>query len=238
MKKPEVIAFSLPGGRALNEDTVLTWEGGNRTIGIVADGLGGQGEGDLASRIAAETAMETLKAAPRVNGTVLRNAMSRANAAVRTAQSAKGSRMMSTLAMAVWEGHQIWISHLGDTRIYRFRGGRMQSCTRDDSVTQALADSGEISRDEMRTHETRNLLLRCLGGKETADPVPEHYLWWGGSRVLICSDGFWEHFEDAELAETIFQGSPAEALDRLKKMAQGRVRENGDNLSALLIGSA
>ena len=233
---PELVSFSLTGGREVNEDTVLTFSGDGRIIAVVADGLGGLGGGDVASQAAASAAMNVLKGTDAPPEKALRKAMERANTAVLACQAEKQGKMMSTIAMAVLKGHRAWTATLGDTRVYRFSGGRLQGCSHDDSVPQALADQGEITREEMRGHESRNLLTRCLGRFETPEAEVLHAWRWKSTRLLLCSDGFWEYFPDAELEEEMSRGRADEILERLKSKVLERMKQDGDNCSAVLIG--
>lgn len=236
MKKLSIASFSLKGGRELNEDAVRSGHRGRRYVGVVADGLGGQGGGDVASRIVADAALRAMLDEPRPSPAALRSLMERINASVLAEQINAGCKMMSTLAVAVVDGRRLLLAHLGDTRIYRFRGGRLLYCSHDHSVTQTLADSGEITREEMRTHETRNLLLKCLGMMETPSPVVHRGFWLGSERLLLCSDGFWEKFSDAELCRAMAGPSPEAVLRRLKKAAIARADAESDNITALIIG--
>ncbi|MBQ9211536.1 MAG: protein phosphatase 2C domain-containing protein [Clostridia bacterium] len=236
MIPPVIASFSLPGGRVINEDTVLSTQTNKRTFALVADGLGGYGGGDAASHAAASAIMDSLTQSSRLSRDILAQAFNRANAAVLACQAEHQGKMMSTMAVIGIEHHRLWIAHLGDTRIYCFQGRQLRSCTHDDSVTQLLVDRGEISRDEMPHHETRNLLTKCLGRMEQPDEKIDHYFWGKHSRVLICSDGFWENFTDEELTH-IVTGSPIEtALEQLKELTLQRLCEDSDNCSALLIG--
>lgn len=236
MKKLSIARFSVQGGREVNEDAMASAHRGRRYVGVVADGLGGQGGGNVASRIVADTLFQQMLDEPRPSPAAVRSVMERANSSVLAEQISAGCKMMSTVAVVVVDGRQLLMAHLGDTRIYRFRGNRLLYCSHDHSVTQSLADSGEITREQMRTHETRNLLLKCLGMMETPNPVIRRGFVWGDEKLLVCSDGFWEKFSDAELCEAM-SGRGAEAiLSGLKKTALARAGEDSDNITALLIG--
>ena len=236
MKQLSICSFSLPGGREVNEDAVRSDRRGNRLVGIVADGLGGQGGGDVASRIVADEALNKLMAAPKLSPAFIREMMERINSSVLAEQFQAGCKMMSTLALAAVQGHRVLLAHLGDTRTYRFRNGRLIYCSKDHSITQTLVDSGDVHRDDMRFHETRNLLLQSLGQMETPDPEIRQGILFGNEKLLLCSDGFWEKFSDRELAKAMTHGSAQSIMDRLKREAVKRSAPDSDNISALLIG--
>ncbi len=236
MSAMNVCGFSLAGGRDVNEDAIRFDRRGGRAVAVAADGLGGEGGGDAASRAAADAALDALMRAPRLDRRALLGAMERANAAVLARQLEAGGGVMTTLTLAAAQGLRLWVAHVGDTRAYRFRGGRLLSCTRDDSVTQSLADSGEITREQMRTHESRNLLLKCLGRLELPDPTIRCFMRLGHDRLLVCTDGLWEKFSDAELCALMAGDSAEAALARLRRAALARVGPDSDNLSAVLLG--
>lgn len=236
MKNLTIRSFSLAGGREVNEDAVRQGERGRRVVGVAADGLGGEGGGDVASRLAADEALRILLEANRLSPALMRNIMERVNSTVLAQQFSTGIRMMTTLAVAAVEGRRVLLAHLGDTRVYRFRNGRLIYCSSDHSVTQKLVDSGEITREQMRTHETRNLLLKCLGQMETPSPGIRQGWMMGNERLLLCTDGFWEKFSDGELCRAMAGGSVEEILSGLEKTALQRTDAESDNISALLIG--
>lgn len=236
MKKLSIAAFSLVGGRDVNEDAVRHAQRGRRCAGVVADGLGGQGGGDVASRLAADAALAALMDAPKLSAALPRRLMEKVNSTVLAQQFESGIQMMTTLAVAAVDGRRVLLAHLGDSRVYRFRNGRMIYCSSDHSVTQKLADSGEITHDGMRFHETRNLLLKCLGQMEPPEPEVRLGFLLGQERLLLCSDGFWEKFSDAELSAAM-RGASVEAIsESLKKTALDRADAYSDNISALIIG--
>lgn len=231
MARCSVSSVSLIGGRTVNEDSVRVHKGWRRTILIVADGLGGMGQGDIASALAADTALAALKRPLRIDERALTRAFAEANEAVCREKERLDSRMMSTLAVAVIEAGHVFIGHTGDTRVYGFRDGRLMHVTQDHSVPQVLVSTGQLTFEEIRGHPARSMLLRALGD---ADARPE--IWQEtvrrGDHYLVASDGFWEPVLEAQM-QPLSPSEQAQAwLSRLKEVAASGQNEDSDNMTA------
>ncbi len=230
--------LSAAGGRAQNEDRcgyqVLDQAG----CWVLADGLGGHGEGETAARIAVETVLQSFDANREVSSTALEAHVAAANAAVCRAETSMkltgGLRttvviLLSDFRRAVW-------AHVGDSRLYYLRGGRICFQTRDHSVPQAMVAAGDITADLIRFHEDRNRLLRALGNQSTvraaisSDPTEVT----AGDVFLLCTDGFWEPVTEAQI-EQAFAGGQADALVRLEMEILGRHLATTDNYSAIAV---
>ena len=141
--------------------------------------------------------------------------------------------------LLITDGVARW-GHVGDSRLYHFRGGKQISRTVDHSVPQMLAISGQIKEKEIRHHPDRSMLLRAMGAEWDA---PQYEIAQRGIRVasgdtfLLCSDGFWEWIDEKTMIKLLKKGRPA--YDTLRDMT-AVVKENGtgkgmDNYSAILI---
>lgn len=159
---------------------------------LVADGMGGAAAGDLASAVAVK---EIATADRRLHGddmiSALSAAMSRANDTIADLIEIEPGLdgMGTTVCGALFSGTQLGMVHLGDSRGYLLRGGKLTQVTHDHSWVQSLVDEGKLHEDEMATHPHRSLLLRVLNGQPVNDPdtgVVDVEL---GDRVLFCSDG-------------------------------------------------
>jgi serine/threonine protein phosphatase PrpC len=137
------------------------------------------------------------------------------------------------VACIVQQGHAYW-AHVGDSRLYLFRGMRIISRTKDHSKVQQLFDDGKISEAEMYTHPERNKIYNCLGGflppeVELAKRMPIR----DGDTLLLCSDGVWSVLAPAEIASIIDTYTITRAVPELLDHAEFRGGEDGDNLSAV-----
>jgi serine/threonine protein phosphatase PrpC len=172
-----------------NEDSAYA---GSRLL-AVADGLGGHAGGEVASAAAinALKAFDTeIPAGELVSA--LGNAVRQANAAVRDlAESDPALRGMgTTLTAMLWSGSQLALVQIGDSRAYLLRDGELGQITHDQTVVQALVDSGRITAEEALSHPQRSMILQALdGGTLVPDlQLREAQL---GDRYLLCSDGLY-----------------------------------------------
>jgi PPM family protein phosphatase len=181
-------------------------------IALVADGMGGAASGEVASRIFAETALDIFP-----EGTILseqetpdrvRRAFLQANgriiAAARENPVHKGMGCTAEL-IAFW-GEGYVLGHVGDSRIYLFRQGRLRQLTRDHSLVQDQLDRGLITPAEARRHPFRNVILRAVGVDEmlAIDPIREKVH--PRDLFLLCSDGLTDMVDDAAIARVMSLG--------------------------------
>ena len=190
---------------------------------VICDGMGGHRGGNLAAEIAVRGFRELLSGQlhstlrPKDLKSILSGSVARvSNLIADTArENAEFAGMGSTVVLAVRCGKKLCIAHVGDSRAYLFRSGKLQRLTRDHSLVQDLVDSGQITPEEGETHPHRNVITRALGYSE--DSLPEIFFSdvKPGDRFLLCSDGLTVTVRDGEL-QKIFQSTACEALvDRL-----------------------
>ncbi len=227
------------GNRNYNEDSVISIATFNRCLYGVADGLGGQGFG----RVASDTAVGSVKRIFEDETVDMDDFLSHAFYKVQEDLMDKKSKgdygdMMTTLALVHIAGDIRW-AHIGDTRVYLFVDGKLIDYTLDHSVPQALVYADEITPDEIRHHPDRNRLLRAVGKEWSKDEfvVSNPYGIRGSEAVLICSDGFWEYVLEREMEETLSDSStPDEWLDAMEKIIIKRGHDyDMDNYSAVAV---
>lgn len=245
----EMLVRTDPGMvRSHNEDAVFI----NPEVGlaILADGMGGYNAGEVASGMATSMLAESLglSIGPSViNGAEfvdaglieqrLHDEISAVNISIFNASEslAEYAGMGTTLVVACFYDNRMSVAHLGDSRLYRLRGGCFEQLTRDHSFLQEQLDSGMITPDEARYSHNKNLLTRALG----VDPVVEveihDYGMARGDVVLICSDGLNDMVEDDDIAQILHDAGDdlALAADELIRTAN----DNGgrDNISVILV---
>lgn len=186
--------------RENNEDSVDAKILPDMTICMVADGMGGQQAGEVASRNAIEIIPRELQR--HLSGalgheetkTVIRRAIVQANEEILTMASLDRElkNMGTTIVMAVWrKGSSImYVTGLGDSRAYLVRGKRIEQLTVDHSIAQALVEAKTISATEARTHRYRNVLWKYLGSNEVGEgPEVKVVNLQAGDRFLLCTDG-------------------------------------------------
>lgn len=235
--------------RKRNEDSLAIDE--RRGWAVLADGMGGYRGGDIASRMAVEVIRRRLDrdlVAPgeRVPGHVaamLEAAAHEANAAIRAeaTRDPNLSGMGSTLVVAVFLADCVVIAHVGDSRMYRLRGGVLERLTRDHTMLQELLDAGILAPEDVAHSQFRGLLTRGLGVSAQVLPEPGTHSARPGDVFLLCSDGLTDMLDDAAIAAVLQPvGSqttrPEEAADRLVALANAQ--GGRDNISVILVRMA
>jgi len=247
----ELAILSRQGGRQYNEDACGHWHSEQYLCCVVADGAGGHGGGDIASRLAVRHIIEQFAAAPLKSPAEVRDLLIDTNVSV-LAHQADGAaqRDMHTTVVALFvdfdAGSALW-GHAGDSRLYVFRAGQMLAHTRDHSVVQSLVEAGLLSPDQMRTHPQRSELLSALGTATEDLHVSTASRPWSlhpGDVFLLCTDGLWEHVDEVEMSASLARSStPAEWLARLERAVLKHAADTGktghDNFSgiALFVGA-
>jgi protein phosphatase len=196
--------------RGHNEDAVAPNDmglGRERLIVGVADGMGGHVAGEVASRIAIDTAIEA-------EGSPIERVKA-ANEAViaKTRSEPKLRGMGTTLTLAVFEGEAVDIGHIGDSRAYLQHGDSLRQLTTDHSLMAEMIAAGELGPEEAAVHPYRSVITRAVGLDEelridhvTADLEP-------GDRVLLCTDGLTNMVDDDRVRAILHENpSPAEAV--------------------------
>jgi serine/threonine protein phosphatase PrpC len=188
----------------------------------VADGIGGQPSGEVASRIVI-TALATVET--RVNedepADLLRAALDAANQRIReSAEADRTTEGMGTTVTALFMREDvIALLHVGDSRGYHMREGVLTQITRDDTYVQTLVDQGLISRDEARHHPQRSLITQAVQGGHF-EPSVATMVAKTGDRFLVCSDGLSDIVTDQAIAEVLrSHAKPQTCADRLVKLA-------------------
>ena len=241
----EVALLTDRGGRSYNEDACGHWHSPNQLCCVLADGAGGHGGGDIASRIAVQELIGRFAQQPTALGAELGELLRQTNDALRSQREPGTVRadMHSTVVCLVLDfiEHQAHWTHVGDSRLYWFRDARLRQRTLDHSHVQALVDAGALAPGQLRSHPRRNELRSALGlqtdmlevGAADGDqPVQP------GDVFLLCTDGLWEYVEDQTL-ETTLAGAvtPRDWLDALAGAVRGATsaKSSHDNFSALVV---
>ena len=225
------------GGREYNDDTVSIRQKGDCTWVYVGDGLGGYAGGRLASQAAGESLMDTARRGSLLTDERLQEAAEAAHKAVCKVQQEKEGKMKTTLTfLAIEAGRARWM-HVGDTRVYHFRGSVLQTQTMDHSVSQMAVLMGEITSREIRFHEDRNRVLRALGGDNAKPELSHTVMLTGGEDVfLLCTDGFWEYVYEEEMEALLKKcASPKKWLAEMEKLVHSRAPSDNDNFTAAAV---
>jgi protein phosphatase len=164
-------------------------------------------------------------------------ALEGANRAIVTYEGARGMGTTITglaLLDRGAEGEQLMVFNVGDSRVYRLSGGRLEQVTVDHSEVQELVQAGVITRDQARIHPRRNIVTRALG--TTPASRPDYWLLSAaaGDRYLICSDGLYSEIPDEHIGSLLANGgSPQATADAL--VAAAEVAGGHDNITVIVI---
>jgi protein phosphatase len=230
--------------RTRNQDCLLV--DAERGIVILADGMGGHRAGEVASRLAVETAMEDLRAEGVENaegdGTAwlmqVGHAVELANR--RLVEKSSGDPelqgMGTTVVLAIFRGGRIYHAHVGDSRLYRVRYGRLRRLTRDHSLIQRMIDEG-IFANKASAREAGirdNVLTRSLGMQLQTEVDVGDSLAEPGDTYLFCSDGLHGTLPDSEIAR-ILRDPAADLADQAQALTDAALAAGGnDNVSVVL----
>lgn len=186
-----------------NEDRSL----GRPPVIAVADGMGGAKAGEVAAQMAVD---EVGALDAPVSPEEVRDAIVRANGAIHTMalRDPEKAGMGTTFTAALLSGAALSVLHVGDSRAYLWRGGRLSQVTEDHSVVAELVRRGSLTPAEAELHPHRNVITRALGAESTVAPDMVTQPLQVGDVVLLCSDGLSSYVSDAAIA-----GAMAEAPD-------------------------
>ncbi len=207
-----------------------------RRLFIVADGMGGHLGGEVASRMAVETAAEVFESGGDDPAALLRIALETANQRVHAAaqNDMELAGMGTTGVCLLFEaGGRGWVAHVGDSRAYRLRGDSFEQITEDHSVVGALIRMGHITEEEARMHPQRNEILRAIGTNEDVEVQVTPLDIQPGDRYLLCSDGLSGLVLDADIAEVMARQEPEDAVRTLVQMAN--LEGGNDNITVQVV---
>jgi serine/threonine protein phosphatase PrpC len=219
--------------RRLNEDSLLARP--ETGLWVVADGMGGHGGGDVASR-AVVNALSTLEATDSASDMLgnFEQRVWRVNTDLRSLARLRGQTVIGTtlVALLIHGAHYacVWC---GDSRAYLLRDGAMAQISRDHSEVQDLIDRGILEAGEAKAWPRRNVITRALGVTDRANLEIADGPALAGDRFLLCSDGLTTHLGDSEIADVLARGAPQEACDDL--IALTLQRGASDNVSVVVV---
>ena len=240
----QIASRSEIGARRRNEDYLKHGALEAGWYAVLSDGAGGHHDGAVAADLVVRIVVHELGVgAAGVRPTMrLEQVVRVANDALNQQQQGlSGHERMHATLVVLWidraRRQAVW-SHVGDSRLYLLRKGRMMRVTRDDSVVQTMVDAGLIDAAQARHHAHRNQLTAAMGAE---DPIEPHvsdaeFEIEEGDAFLLCSDGWYDPIEPDEI-ETTLSGSLSaqDWLDRMCALVQERDRKNQDNYSAVAV---
>jgi len=198
--------------RSANEDSLFL----RAPVFVVADGMGGAQAGEVASKLAAESFDRELPAAPpeRILSETIEAANRRIHERARTDPELTGMGTTTTAVIVDLEGEAVAIGHVGDSRAYRLRGGKLERLTRDHSLVEEMRRKGQLTEAQAEDHPQRSIITRALGPepevKVDVQTVPAQ----AGDVFLICSDGLTTMLGDDHIARMLSRASSMDSAVR------------------------
>jgi serine/threonine protein phosphatase PrpC len=239
------------GGRSSNEDNMSSYVPEDAQVMakkgalfVVADGLGGHVQGEVASELAVNTIRDTYyQDTDEDIALSLRKAVEHANALIwqrngekfRDAtedEKAQGG-MATTCVAAVLQNDHVYVANAGDSLAFIMRAEQVMQIAQNHSWVVEQVHAGLLTKEQARSHEKRNMITRCLGTKSDVDVYVASEAVQDGDVLLLCTDGLWSLVEEDELRSIVEQYAPQESAKRLVE----RANENGgpDNITAVVV---
>jgi serine/threonine protein phosphatase PrpC len=231
---------SRQGPRKSNQDRVAYCYSRDALCMVIADGMGGHLHGEVAAQIASQFIAEAFQrnAQPRIADPLkfLLESITNAHHAIvdyANVRSLLETPRTTCVACIVQDGLAHW-AHVGDSRLYLVRNGRIEAQTKDHSRVQILVDAGRVREEAVAAHPDRNKIFNCLGqmGPPKVD-LSRRVALRHGDVILLCTDGMWGPLTGRHLCEELLRAEVMQAVPKLLDMAEVRAGREGDNASVV-----
>ena len=240
----QVAQRTCTGSRSRNEDCIAVDHQGPHWCLVLSDGAGGHGHGAEAARRVVERVVAGFRTRPPADALDLSELLLDAHDAVIAGQREMGtssvkSSMHATVVVLLIDtskGVALW-GHVGDSLLYLWREGRLNTVTRDDSVLQSVLDTGLVDLTSMNKMSNRGALLAALGSADEIEPhVAGPFALHRSDALLLCSDGWWGGLDFETLSESLAHAATPESwLDAMIDLTQQRADPRQDNYSAIAV---
>ena len=222
-----------------NEDSILTYFSNDKRddlICVLADGMGGHNAGEVASRMACDSIKEYIYQ-NKISESILADALQHAHKKIVTAGNSNPDQkgMETTATTVTVKNNQLHFAHIGDSRLYQLRDGKLVQLTKDHTLVNEMYEKGEITKAERDVHSMKNVLMQALGTTAIIDPQTsntpiEIQL---NDKYLLCSDGIYDVFSDGQLNDLLNMQDTSLTMECIKCLATDR--RASDNFSAIII---
>jgi serine/threonine protein phosphatase PrpC len=233
---------TLRGSRRINQDRIAFAERDNAVLMVLADGLGGHARGELASELLTQTIIQQFTSIrqPLIEQPSAFLALSILHAhkmikAMGEAHRPPINPRTTCVVCLVQNGYAYW-AHVGDSRLYLFRNGKLVERTQDDTMIERMRQEGVLTEEEMLTHPDKSRLLKCVGGpKEPSISLGQETLLNPGDIILLCTDGLWEALPQETIIGYLHRGDLGDAVVDLLLAAESERGGSSDNISAIAL---
>jgi serine/threonine protein phosphatase PrpC len=234
---------SVSGSRPENQDRIACLERPGSLLMAVADGLGGYAGGAMAAATLVETVTRSfqklrqpilVKPSEFLTLTILHaHRLINARAKSTAASDAAYDPRTTCVICLIQNGYAYW-AHVGDSRLYHFRGGRLRSRTLDHTTTEMLRQDGVLSEENSKRGRLKSHLLRCVGGPQRPEvTLGEEMRLMPGDVLMLCSDGVWEAHDPDAIGRYLSNKDLEQATDELLLDAEAKMGDICDNLSVI-----
>ncbi len=230
------------GGRKVNQDRLAYSYSKDVLLMVIADGMGGHARGEIAAEIAVNTVNNRFQVEAR---TALRRPKEFLETAIHSAHRAivafadKNDMLecprTTIVAVVIQHGKAVW-AHVGDSRLYLFRDGRLAAATSDHSRVQQMIDAGVITAAQAAVHPDRNKIYNCVGG--VLPPTITHSEEWNmnvGDSIWISTDGFWGPLNADQIGARARNTDVLSLVPELMEEAERIAGDESDNLSVVAL---
>lgn len=229
--------------REKNEDSIYYDNSGDFVIAIVADGMGGHKSGEVASKLAVETAADYfnrnigkfMELPMEFLRDIFMSSSMRVFDVASTEPECKGMGTTMTLILVNRKTEKLYVGNIGDSRTYIMRNGEISQVTEDHSLVNEMFKKGQITKDELLTHPKRNVLTKSLG--TFRDIEPDFYIedLHDIENIILCSDGLTNYVNNGEIKDIVSNNEGEEIVDKL--VNEANVRGGSDNISVIVINN-
>lgn len=236
---PKVAAGRARGGRPTQQDQLVCLHDpvSDTRLMVIADGMGGDGAGELAAEGVIHVAQQLWRQGQwreQPGAMFLETLCQQAHAELRRrGHDLPGGEPHSTVVALLIRGHRVSWAHVGDSRLYRFQGRRCLGQTEDHSVSQLKVRRGELAAEQVANDADQHKLLRGLGGELAPQVDHGAAVLRPGQAFALCSDGIWEHLSSDELAQLARRRDQHGALQEAITLVLERAGEAGDNVALI-----
>lgn len=223
--------------RSVNQDSYYI-DPGQRFF-IVADGMGGHAGGQEASQIATKTIQTHLEENWDSNlaaEELLQEAITAANENIIEDQVNNPERqdMGTTLVIAIFREDGSWYTHIGDSRLYRFREQKLEQVTEDHTWVARAIKMGDLSEEEAKSHPWRHVLFQCLGRRDLPTVMVSPLDVRSGDSLILCSDGLTEEVSDEEISDCLQTDTDCQQI--VKNLVEAAKKAGGsDNITVVMV---
>jgi len=223
--------------RTLNEDYIGYYEDEDKKLYVIADGMGGYNAGEVASKLAVDTAISKLKSMENFEDihSSLREVILASNKEIfnLSKNNDKLSGMGTTITACLIVKDELYVANVGDSSCYIIKDNVINKITKDHSLVQQLVDNGSITEEEAEVHPNRNIITRALGTNVSVEVDIFKESLGDINKIILCTDGLTNYVKPSELLQVVLENEDQAACERLIELS--KMRGGRDNISVIVI---